>query len=200
MRRSQFAALIGVSKQQVGKYVADGAVLLDGALVDVEESLARLEGRLDETKRQRALAMWGGRSASSSAGVGAGAATGGHGPAKPLSGKARHDEARAELAELELAQRKGELLEVDDVEARADEAIQALRETMAAGRREDADQICAKFGIPAERATALARELNARDERALGRFARAMAALALTEADGEIETNPVRLEAESASA
>lgn len=198
MRRSQFAALIGVSKQQVGKYVADGAVLLDGALVDVEESLARLEGRLDETKRQRALAMWGGRSASSSAG--AGPAAGGHGAAKPLSGKARHDEARAELAELELAQRKGELLEVDDVETRADEAIQALRETMAAGRREDADQICAKFGIPAERATALARELNARDERALGRFARAMAALALTEADGEIETNPVRLEAEGASA
>lgn len=198
MRRSQFAALIGVSKQQVGKYVADGAVLLDGALVDVEESLARLEGRLDETKRQRALAMWGGRSASSS--EGAGPAAGGHGAAKPLSGKARHDEARAELAELELAQRKGELLEVDDVETRADEAIQALRETMAAGRREDADQICAKFGIPAERATALARELNARDERALGRFARAMAALALTEADGEIETNPVRLEAEGASA
>lgn len=198
MRRSQFAALIGVSKQQVGKYVADGAVLLDGALVDVEESLARLEGRLDETKRQRALAMWGGRSASSSAG--ARPAAGGHGAAKPLSGKARHDEARAELAELELAQRKGELLEVDDVETRADEAIQALRETMAAGRREDADQICAKFGIPAERATALARELNARDERALGRFARAMAALAQTEADGEIETNPVRLEAEGAAA
>ena len=198
MRRSQFAALIGVSKQQVGKYVADGAVLLDGALVDIEESLARLEGRLDETKRQRALAMWGGRSASSSAG--AGPAAGGHGAAKPLSGKARHDEARAELAELELAQRKGELLEVDDVETRADEAIQALRETMAAGRREDADQICAKFGIPAERATALARELNARDERALGRFARAMATLAQTEADGEIETNPVRLEAEGAAA
>ncbi len=198
MRRSQFAALIGVSKQQVGKYVADGAVLLDGALVDVEESLARLEGRLDETKRQRALAMWGGRSPSSSAG--AGPAAGGHGAAKPLSGKARHDEARAELAELELAQRKGELLEVDDVETRADEAIQALRETMAAGRREDADQICAKFGIPAERATALARELNARDERALGRFARAMAALAQTEGDGELETNPVRLEAEGAAA
>nr|WP_314123301.1 hypothetical protein [uncultured Brevundimonas sp.] len=192
MRRSQFAALIGVSKQQVGKYVSDGAVLLDGADVDVEESLARLEGRLDEAKRQRALAMWGGRAASPSAPRPSGSGTAG----KALSGKARHDEARAELAELELAQRKGELLETADVERKADEAVQALRETMAAGRREDADQICAKFGIPAERATALARELNTRDERALGRFARSMAVLAFDDGEDAIETNPVRPEAE----
>ncbi|WP_426019006.1 hypothetical protein [Brevundimonas sp. DWR2-3-1b1] len=197
MRRSQFAALIGVSKQQVGKYVSDGTVLLDGADVDVEESLARLEGRLDETKRQRALAMWSGRSTSAPRSATSGAPGA---PAKALSGKARHDEARAELAELELAQRKGELLETADVEAKADEAVQALRETMAAGRREDADQICAKFGIPAERATALARELNTRDERALGRFARAMAVLAFDEGVADVETNPVRPEAEGVAA
>lgn len=197
MRRSQFAALIGVSKQQVGKYVSDGTVLLDGADVDVEESLARLEGRLDETKRQRALAMWSGRSTSAPRSAASGAPGA---PAKALSGKARHDEARAELAELELAQRKGELLETADVEAKADEAVQALRETMAAGRREDADQICAKFGIPAERATALARELNTRDERALGRFARAMAVLAFDEGVADVETNPVRPEAEGVAA
>lgn len=200
MRRSQFAALIGVSKQQVGKYVSDGTVLLDGADVDVEESLARLEGRLDETKRQRALAMWSGRSTSVPRSAASGAPGAPGAPAKALSGKARHDEARAELAELELAQRKGELLETADVEAKADEAVQALRETMAAGRREDADQICAKFGIPAERATALARELNTRDERALGRFARAMAVLAFDEGVADVETNPVRPEAEGVAA
>lgn len=195
MRRSQFAALIGVSKQQVGKYVSDGAVLLDGVLVDVEESLARLEGRLDEGKRQRALTMWGVRSSTAGA-----RSSESHGGVKQLSGKARHDEARAELAELELAQRKGELLETADVEAKADQAVQALRETMAAGRREDADQICAKFGIPAERATALARELNVRDERALGRFARAMATLAHDDDDTALATNPVRPEAEDVAA
>lgn len=194
MRRSQFAALIGVSKQQVGKYVSDGTVLLDGADVDVEESLSRLEGRLDEMKRQRALTMWSGRSPSTPRSAAPGAS------GKALSGKARHDEARAELAELELAQRKGELLETADVERKADEAVQALRETMAAGRREDADQICAKFGIPAERATALARELNTRDERALGRFARAMATLAFDDGVADIVTNPVRPEAEGVPA
>lgn len=189
MRKSQFAVLIGVSKPQVSKYVADGAILMTegGVEVDVDESLARLEGRLEETKRQRALAIWSGKNS--------GAPTRSADPAggKPLSGKARHDEARAELAELELAQRKGELLEVRDVEERADEAVQALRETMASGRREDADQICAKFGVPAERATALARELHTRDERALGRFARAMDALARTDHGGVEDANPVRV-------
>ena len=196
MRRSQFAELIGVSKQQVGKYVSDGAVLVDGAGVDVEESLGRLEGRLDESKRQRALAVWGGRSGALRSGV---VATNQSAPAKALSGKARHDEARAELAELELAQRKGELLETADVEARADEAVQALRETMAAGRREDAAQICSKFGISAEKATALARELNVRDERALGRFARSMAALASNIDDDEADAVTVEPLAEAAS-
>ena len=191
MRKSQFAVLIGVSKPQVSKYVADGAILMTegGVEVDVDESLSRLEGRLEETKRQRALAIWSGKNS--------GAPTRSADPAggKPLSGKARHDEARAELAELELAQRKGELLEVRDVEERADEAVQALRETMASGRREDADQICAKFGVPAERATALARELHTRDERALGRFARAMDALARTDHGGAEDANPVRVAA-----
>nr|WP_315051303.1 hypothetical protein [uncultured Brevundimonas sp.] len=190
MRKSQFAVLIGVSKPQVSKYVADGAILMSdgGVEVDVEESLARLQGRLDETKRQRAVAIWSGRAGAPSARAPADAPAG-----KQLSGKARHDEARAELAELELAQRKGELLEVRDVEERADEAVQALRETMASGRREDADQICAKFGVPAERATALARELHTRDERALGRFARAMDALARTDHGGAEDANPVRV-------
>ena len=189
MRKSQFAVLIGVSKPQVSKYVADGAILMTegGVEVDVDESLSRLEGRLEETKRQRALAIWSGKNS------GAPARPANPAGGKPLSGKARHDEARAELAELELAQRKGELLEVRDVEERADEAVQALRETMASGRREDADQICAKFGVPAERATALARELHTRDERALGRFARAMDALARTDHGGVEDANPVRV-------
>lgn len=170
MRRSQFAELIGVSKQQVSKYVADGAVVLEGSAVVVDASLAALEGRLDESKRQKALALVAERPMIS----------GLLPPSAPksLSGKARHDEARAELAELELAKRKGELVEASDVEQRAEEAVMALRETMIATRREDADVICAKFGIPADRATALARELSQRDDRALSRFAAAMEALA----------------------
>ena len=171
MRRSQFADLVGVSKQQVGKYVGDGAVVLDGAMVDVGESLARLEGRLDEAKRLKALSLWSGR-ASAVPKPSAGA------PLRTMTGKARHDEARAELAELELSRRKGELLEYSDVSARADEAVQALRETMAAARREDADKICAKFGLSSEKATALSRELAARDDRALARFSKMMAVLA----------------------
>lgn len=188
MRRSQFADLVGVSKQQVGKYVADGAVVLDGSDVDVEASLAQLEGRLDEGKRQKALSLWGARSTTSAPSAGNASSS-----AKPLSGKARHDEAKAEMAELELAKLKGELLDAADVEARTDEAVQALRETMAAGRRSDADKICAKFGVPADKAAALARELADRDERAMGRFARAMGHLA--NGEGELfEANPVCLD------
>ena len=172
MNKSQFAALIGVSPQQVSKY--GDAVVCSAGKVDVDASLANLEGRLDEEKRRKALAVWRGRAVQESARP--------SDAARPSSGKARFDDARAELAEIELAQKKGDLVPTADLEALAEAAVATLREAMKAGRREFADRLCAEFGISPDRAAALARKLGVRDEESLGRFSVAMASLAA--ADG----------------
>jgi hypothetical protein len=165
MNKARFAELIGVSGAQVTKY--GDAIVIDGGQVDVEASLANLEGRLDETKRQRALAVLGGLSAAAKPAENA--------PRQP-SGKSRYDDARAQLAEIELAEKKGELLSAAEVEMVAYEAIAAMREAQAGGRREFADRLCADFGIDPSRAGALARKIAARDEVSLGAFSTAMAA------------------------
>lgn len=186
MNKARFAALIGVSGAQVSKY-GDAIVVSDGA-VDVEASLINLEGRLDEAKRQKALSAFGGNPA--------GARPPADSAPRQASGKARYDDARAELAEIELAQKRGDLLSAADVELVAYEAVAAMREAQGGGRREFADRLCADFGIDASRAGALARKLAARDEISLGAFSQAMSAAAVAEpAQDDFDTNRVRTEA-----
>jgi hypothetical protein len=169
MKRSAFAMLIGVSKQQVSKYVAGGAVVVADGEVDVQASLALLEGRLDEAKRQRALASLGERRSPQPPNQGSGA--------KP-SARQEKDAVERDLKLLELGQKAGELVLVADVEDAAAQAVAAMREAFSNGRRDLAADICASFGLPPEKASALHRFLGVGFERALGTFAEAMASLA----------------------
>lgn len=188
MKRSAFASLCGVSKQQVSKYAQSGHLVLDGDEVDPVASLAALEGHLSEENRLRALQVLGGTSPKPAAGAQASSRP----PAR--TGKALREDIEAELKALDLAERKGELVSAAEVDARAREAIALFREARANVRRETADKICAQFGIPADRAAALTRFLAQQDEHALGVFARAIAALA----DGEDEL-PTGVDAEPAA-
>jgi len=174
MRRQAFADLIGVSKQQVSKYVGAGAVVIDaGGDVDVEASLALLEGRLDEEKRQRAIAVYAGSEASEAAAPRTGAAAG---PAATvrMTAKAEKDAVERDLKLLEYGRQAAELVSVRDVEAECEQAIAEMREAFAGGRRELAAKICTDFGLAPEKAIPLQRAMTAGFERCLGIFAQRM--------------------------
>ena len=179
MRRSEFAGLIGVSKQQVGKYVAKGYVILEGDLVDVDQSLIQLEGHLDEAKRQRALQI---RAMASGARVVADRAEAPRAPVE-RSAKVQREEIEVALKRLDLAKAAGEVVMVADVDEAARSAVQELRELVSQSNRETADRICAQFGLGPEKAIPLQRFLAAQFELVMGRYAARMATLAAGEVD-----------------
>ena len=171
MKRSAFASLIGVSKQMVSKYEGAGHLVTSGSDLDPLASLAALEGRLDEAKRQRALQVL-----QSATGVTATPAAKGATPA--ASAKAEKDAIERDIRLIELGKATGALVLASDVDAAAREAVSLMRETFHNAKRELAQKICATFDVPPEKATALARLLGADFERALGRFASGAAILA----------------------
>jgi hypothetical protein len=172
MNQSAFATLAGVSRQQAHKYATAGKLVHDGAgKIDAAASLAALEGHLDEAKRQRALAALGVQPpAQQPSGL----------PLAPpaRSTKMEKDELEIAIRRLELGQKAGELISVAEVDARAREAVSALRETFNNSRREIANRLCAQFGLPADKAVVVARFLAVEFEGAMGRFAEACAAMA----------------------
>jgi hypothetical protein len=172
MKRSQFASLCGVSKQMIAKYAAGGFIVEADGQVDAGASLALLEGRLDETKRAKALAALGASPAMSPKGQGA----------IEKSARAQRDEVDLELKRLQYGREAGELVSVEDVDAASREAVASLREAFANRKRDIAQDICITFGLAPEKATPMTRFLNQRFEEVMGVFARDMAALA----------NPVR--------
>ncbi|MGC1302972.1 MAG: hypothetical protein WA840_11405 [Caulobacteraceae bacterium] len=178
MKRNAFASLCGISKQQVSKYAGVGLLAVDGDQVDALASLANLQGRLDETKRQKALQLLAVKQPGHLGPSGPAPAppTGGSG-VRP-SAKAEKDEIERDLKRLEFGQKAGELVHVEDVRERAGQAIAAMREVFANSKRDIASDLCARFDIPAEKVTAIARFLGDKFELPLGRFATIAAALA----------------------
>lgn len=181
MRRTAFASLCSVTKQQVSKYERAGLLVFSAPdQVDAAASLAAMEGRLDEEKRRRALAVLGDATAGPQPTSSRPART-------PQGAKAQKDEIELALKTIELGQATGALVLAADVDAAARDAISLMRESLHNGKRELAARICAAFGLPADRAGALARMIGDDFERALGRFARAATALARPDrlAEGE---------------
>lgn len=173
MNQSAFAGLCGVSPKMISKYKDRGLVVVVDGEVDVAGSLAALEGRLDEAKRSKALLAFAEMTGQPLAHDVRDAA-----PVPVRSAKAEKDEVELKLKRLEYAREAGELVEKDEVEDSCAQAVAAFRESLANGRRETADMICAEFGIASTKAAQLAKFLQRRDERALGRFADVMGVLA----------------------
>jgi hypothetical protein len=167
MKRSAFALLCGVSKQMIAKYAAGGFIAEADGAVDAAASLALLEGRLDEGKRQAALAA-----------LGASPAMTQRPGAIEKSARAQRDEVDLELKRLQYGREAGELVSVEDVDAASREAVASLREAFANRKRDIAQDICVTFGLAPEKATPMTRFLNQRFEEVMGVFARDMAALA----------------------
>lgn len=182
MKRSAFAALCGVSKQQISKYEGLGLVVVADGQVDAGVSLAALEGRLDEAKRQRALQVLG------EAGVVESLEHQPHGGAllrrnaiegaPARSAKAEKDEIERDLRRLEYGVKAGELVHVAAVQEQAAQAIAAMREAFANAKRDIAAELCARFDVAPEKVTAVARFLGDKFELPLSRFATIAAALA----------------------
>ena len=173
MKPAQFAKIIGVSRQQVAKYVATGGVQVIDGQVDVPASLALLAGRLDDGKLHRATQALGAvtdpvRQAAPAVPL-------------PLTPRQEREVIERDLKRLEYGRLTGELIQAADVEAAAERAVSDMREAFANVRRETADKICAQFGLPPERAAALARMLAAAFETGMGQFSERMAALAAEE-------------------
>ena len=186
MRRSAFADLIGVSKQMVSKYEAAGDIVVDGVEVDAAASLAKLAGRLDEDKRQRALAFIGGEQRSPIAAAAPPTLSPEPAPSAPTARQER-DAVERDLKRLRYGQEAGELVSAAEVADAAAAAVAEMREAFANGSRDLANEICAAFAVPSDKAPALKRHLASGFERALGRFSIAIG--------GQTPPEPARLSA-----
>lgn len=133
MKKADFGRFVGISRQMVSKYAEAGRLALVGGRVAARASLMRLEGHLDEGKRRAALL----RLAGIDPGFAGGLMDGAAGPPPPSdaagkteaagaprenvidlgarSAKARADEARARLLEIELDKALGNLLCAEEV-------------------------------------------------------------------------------------
>jgi len=177
MKRAAFASLCGVSKQMVSKYEDQGFVVVADGLVDVEASLAALEGRLDEGKRQTALQVMAASETQRAPTARAPLAL------SPPSAKAQKDEIELRLRQMEYGVKAGELVYAADVAQQAELAVTALRESFANAKRDIAAKLCAQFDVPGDKVTSIARFLGDQFEQALGRFATSAASLAKADAD-----------------
>lgn len=186
MRQSEFARLLGISEAMVSKYKRDGLVTLRGREVDAEATLADLEGRVDDAKRKRALRRLAEMRSAGAATIEPPATDDGAEPEDPgstslggtLSGKARLDAAKAELAEIELAETKGELIRVDETAGAVQDLIRGFFAEQDLNRRRESDTIAAELQLDAERTRKLRNLMTDRDRRVQRRFAERMARLA----------------------
>jgi transcriptional regulator with XRE-family HTH domain len=170
MKRAAFATLCGVSRPMISKYESGGFIVVDGDDVDAAASLAALEGRLDEDKRQRALAALGEVEAPRSAAAPTSAAD----APRAASAKAQKDEVELRLKQLQYGREAGELVSAEAVDAAARQAVTSLSEAFANRRREIAERICLQLGAAPDKASAIARLLGVEFEETLGVFAREM--------------------------
>lgn len=127
--RAQFARMRGVSRVRITHLAHAGRIVLnaDGKLVDVEATLAKLEATRDAIKLGRAK---GDRPAAKS-----------NGRKKTLkasaaptywTNKSHREGAMAELAELEVGRRRGELVDAAQVRKAAFDAARLVRDSMLA--------------------------------------------------------------------
>lgn len=156
----------------LSKYESQGFVVVVDGEVDPEATLDMLDGRLDESKRQRAIAIIQNDSVPLTATRPVPAAR----PAS--SAKAQKDEVELELKRLDLALKAGEVVYVADVAETARQSVAALRESFDNMRKETASKLCARFDISADHVGAVSRFLKEEFEVAIGRFGQVAGAMA----------------------
>lgn len=186
MKRIEFARLCDISPSLVTKYDEQGLIVFSAPkIVDVRATLDALAGRLDETKRQAALA----RLASGDLPP-APAANDTPAPAPATrNAKTALDELRRDAVALDLARKAGDVIPIADVEAAIQEAVSALQNAFEIETRACADQLTIDLGLAADRSAMLTRRLRSLSTRARARFAAELAKLAGDEpaADGARE-------------
>lgn len=166
MKPADFARLCDVSTSMVSKYKRLGFLRTDAAgLVDVRASLAALQGTMDERRRKAALdrlALVGAPAAPSITVLPAADAA--------RTPKAEREHWDAISAKLRAQKEASQLIEIAAVETVLADAIAAFRASADSARADQADRIAAAFGIPADKAPALARQLKGMINAALSAF------------------------------
>ena len=174
MKRVEFARLIDVSPSLVTKYADDGLIIFsdaDAKRVDARATLDALAGRLDETKRQAAIAKLNAAPANES-----------EAPPAPSpaarNAKTALDELRRDSVALDLAKRAGDVIPIVQVEHAIMDAIAKLQSVFEVEAATTADRLAIDLGLSADRKPALPRALRSLCTRARAAFAAEMAKLA----------------------
>lgn len=173
LSQSKFAELCGVSPAMISKYSRGGYIAFAGGLVDARESLARLNGHLDEGKRRAAIERLkdGGEAASTGEGLfsvieggrsGRDSALGAED--EPSSWRARRDKYAALQAEIAYYQQIGALVPVADVEAAIEDAIAIFWTETEQKMKIEAAEIASALGLNADQAGRL-KEMMVRQTR-----------------------------------
>lgn len=116
--QTEFADILGVAKSRVTALKQAGRLVMDGDLVDVEASKARIAATRNSAHDNQATAK-----------VGAGDTAPADEAAAPrrVDADARLAHAKAEMAEIDLAERRGEMLRKDDITATVVDIVTTLR-------------------------------------------------------------------------
>ncbi|HYD87124.1 MAG TPA: hypothetical protein VEA80_06605 [Vitreimonas sp.] len=179
MKRVAFAELADISPAMVTKYGEQGLlVFIDAKNLDARASLEALAGRLDETKRQAALAKL-----DAVEKIAANDTT--QPPpaprAPPPSGKTAKveiEELKRDTLQLELARKAGDLVPIEEVERTILDAIAGLQAAFDLEARAMAGQLTIDLGLSPDREAMLARRLRTLCNKARQRFAADMMRLA----------------------
>lgn len=175
MKRKDFADFVGIGPSMVTKYADDGLIVFSSPKdVDVPATLAALAGRLNEEKRQDALARWEAGDIAAPANEHATSAP----PLSARNAKQALDELRRDSVALDLAKRAGDVIPIADVEAVIVSAIAELQSAFDVEASATTDRLIIDLGLAADRHPVLKRQLRSLLTRARARFAAAMASLA----------------------
>lgn len=150
MKQAEFADLCSVSAMAISKHKAQGRIVFHGGRVDPAASLAALEGHLDESKRRAALKRLGGapEGAETEAVEPSEAVVGADNVLDfPTSPMARKQLAEAQLRELDLAERAGQLVLASDVEAVIKDAVATFFAECDRRMKQDVDMIASDLNL-----------------------------------------------------
>lgn len=185
MKLSAFARLCSIDRKTAATYASQGLVAYSAPMVvDPAESLRLLAGRLNEGKRQAALAQLSGVAKDEAAP-----------PVTATNARVATDELKRDKIALELAERAGDLIPLAEVEAAALDAIQAMQSAFDVESRATADQLAIDLGLTADRSAMLLRRLRSLSIRARARFSAEMAKIAGMSEIVEADTDETKLHA-----
>lgn len=185
MFRADFARLCDVSPSMISKYARRGLIVLrQDRWVRVADTLAALEGHLDEEKRTAALKALAKAEAAlppllAVAGGGAPPAASqddsdapGAAPAEPQGWKGRRDKFAALTAEVDYHERVGALVDAGEIAAGVEAVIADFCSVTEQSLKLDVAEIAAELDLSLDQARTLKTKLQARSRALRANFAR----------------------------